>query len=68
MNKRKILGYIVWLVAFLVPLQYSIVSTDGVSNTVGVVSFTVLVVLVFLGYYLVDSADDGGGKAHAHGN
>lgn len=55
MNKRKILGYIVWLIAFLIPLQPSILSADEVSNTVGLVSFVALVVLVFVGYLLWES-------------
>ncbi|MCC6840642.1 MAG: hypothetical protein IT230_10830 [Flavobacteriales bacterium] len=57
MNKRKLLGYAVWLVAFLIPLQPSILDTEGISNTVGVISFVALVVLVFLGYWLVDGAE-----------
>jgi len=68
MNKRRILGYVIWLVAFLVPLQFSIISTDGVSNTKGVVSFVVLVVLVFLGYFLVDGARDEKKQAEQHGH
>ena len=57
MNKRKLLGYVIWLVAFLIPVQPSILDTEGVSNTMGMVSFVALVVLVFLGYFLVDGAD-----------
>lgn len=68
MNKRRILGYVIWLVAFLVPLQFSIISTDGISNTKGVVSFVVLVVLVFLGYFLVDGAKDEKKQAEQHGH
>ncbi len=68
MNKRRILGYVIWLVAFLVPLQFSIISTDGVSNTKGIVSFVVLVVLVFLGYFLVDGARDEKKQAEQHGH
>ncbi|MBS1936206.1 MAG: hypothetical protein JST98_05665 [Bacteroidetes bacterium] len=68
MNKRRILGYVIWLVAFLVPLQFSIISTDGISNTKGIVSFVVLVVLVFLGYFLVDGARDEKKQAEQHGH
>lgn len=55
MNKRKILGYVIWLIAFLIPLQPAILSADEVGNTTGLVSFVALVVLVFAGYLLWES-------------
>lgn len=58
MNKRKLIGYAIWLIAFIFPLQPSILDVDNTSNTMGVVSFVILVVLVFLGYFLVDGADE----------
>ncbi|MCO6483847.1 MAG: hypothetical protein J5I62_13750 [Flavobacteriales bacterium] len=68
MNKRKLIGYAIWLVAFLFPLQYSIISTENVSNTVGLVNFVVLVVLVFLGYLVWDSGNAPGKAGAGHGH
>ncbi|HMN05185.1 MAG TPA: hypothetical protein PKD45_05620 [Flavobacteriales bacterium] len=68
MNKRKIIGYIIWLVAFLIPLQPAILSTDGVSNSIGLINFVVLVTLVFVGYFLVDSGNTSGKAEAGHGH
>lgn len=57
MNIRKIIGYVLWLLAFLIPFQPAILSTDNVSNTVGLISFLALVALIFAGYILVDGAN-----------
>ncbi len=56
MNKRNLLGHLVWLVAFLIPLQPAILSTEDVSNSTGLISFVALVALVFLGYFLVEGS------------
>ena len=56
MRKRRIIGYLCWLAAFLVPFQAAILSTEEVSNVRGLISFVVFVVLIFLGYILVDGA------------
>lgn len=68
MNKRKLIGYAIWLVAFLFPLQHSIISTENVSNSVGLVNFVVLVVLVFLGYLVWDSGNAPGKADAEHGH
>ena len=72
MNTRKILGLALWLVAFTLPFWWSILNTDAVvyedgtaNNTKGLISFVVLVILVFAGYGLVDSArKDTAGSGH----
>jgi hypothetical protein len=40
-----------------------LLSTEEVSNTVGLISFLAMVVLVFAGYILVDGSNSAG-KAH----
>ncbi|MBS1567850.1 MAG: hypothetical protein JST45_00265 [Bacteroidetes bacterium] len=65
MNTRKIIGYVLWLLAFLIPFQPAILSTDGIHNVTGLISFIVLLVLLFTGYFLVDGAN-AAGKADAH--
>lgn len=67
MNKNRILGYICWLVAFLIPFQASLLSTEEVSNVKGLISFVALLILVFLGYILVDGAN-AAEKAKSHGH
>lgn len=57
MNKRKIIGYALWLLAFLIPFQSAILSTDEIGNVKGLISFIVLVILIFVGYILIDGAN-----------
>ncbi len=57
MNTRKIIGYILWLLAFLIPFQPALLSTDDVNNVTGLISFIVLLILLFTGYILVDGAN-----------
>lgn len=57
MNTRKIIGYVLWLLAFLIPFQPAILSTEEVGNVKGLISFVALVILIFVGYILVDGAN-----------
>ncbi|MBS1545794.1 MAG: hypothetical protein JST38_19325 [Bacteroidetes bacterium] len=66
MNTRKIIGYVLWLLAFLIPFQPAILSTDGIHNVTGLISFIVLLVLLFTGYFLVDGADSKTKAEHGH--
>ena len=70
MNTRKIIGYALWLLAFLIPFQSAILSTDEIGNVKGLISFIVLVVLIFVGYILVDGANaaDKAKAGHEHGH
>lgn len=63
MNTKRLLGLACWLIAFLVPFQPALLSTEEVSNTVGLISFLAMLVLVFAGYILVDGSS-AAGKAH----
>ncbi len=65
---KKILGLVLWLLAFLIPFRYSILDTDEVvlesgraNNTLGLISFVAMLALLFIGYALVDSSS----KAHS---
>lgn len=73
MNTRKIIGLALWLVAFTLPFWWSMLNTDQVvyedgsaNNTKGLISFVALLILVFVGYMLVDSSkkDTAGSGGH----
>ncbi|MCW5897742.1 MAG: hypothetical protein KIT10_00615 [Flavobacteriales bacterium] len=64
---KKYIGLALWLIAFLIPFQFSLLSTDGVGNIKGLISFVALIALVFIGYALVDSAGQkASGDGHGH--
>ena len=56
MNTKKIIGLVLWAVAFLIPFKFSLLNTEEVDNITGLVSFVVLVTLIFTGYMLVDGS------------
>ena len=75
MNVKKILGFALWLLAFAIPFQFALLNTEEVvtadghaDNIKGLASFVGMMVLVFAGYMLVDSASapkqTGGGHGH----
>ena len=70
MNIRKIIRYALWLLAFLIPFQSAILSTEEIGNIKGLISFIVLLVLIFTGYILVDGANAAekakAGEDHGH--
>ncbi len=53
---KKYIGYALWLLALIIPFQFAMLNTSGVSNLVGLFSFLGFMALVFTGYALVDSA------------
>ncbi|MBL7962301.1 MAG: hypothetical protein JNM31_00525 [Flavobacteriales bacterium] len=53
---KKYIGYLLWLLAFLVPFRFALLDTDSVGNIKGLFSFVVMLVLIFVGYALVDGA------------
>jgi hypothetical protein len=72
MPVRKIVGLALWLVALTLPLWWSLLNTDAVvyedgraDNIKGLLSFVVLLGLLFAGYALVDSAPS---KTADHGH
>ena len=68
MNIRKIIGFALWLLAFLIPFQSAILSTEEIGNVKGLVSFVALVILVFVGYILVDGANAAEKAKAGHGH
>lgn len=64
---KKIIGLILWAIAFLIPFQFSLLSTQDVGNITGLVSFVALIALIFTGYALIDSAS-GKPAAGEHGH
>ncbi|MBX2983574.1 MAG: hypothetical protein WBB32_08090 [Flavobacteriales bacterium] len=68
MNIRRTIGYVIWLLAFLIPLQPALLSTEGISNVTGLISFIALVILVFVGYFLVDGANAAEKAKAQHGH
>lgn len=53
---KKYIGFALWLIALTIPFQFSMLSTSGVSNVVGLSSFLAFMALIFAGYALVDSS------------
>lgn len=68
MNKRKIIGYALWLLAFLIPFQSALLSTEDIGNVKGLISFVVLLALIFTGYILVDGANAAEKAKAGHGH
>ena len=66
---KKIIGFTLWFVAFLIPFRYALLDTEdlqtpeGAENIKGLINFVVMLALLFIGYVLVD-----GSKAPAHGD
>ena len=72
---KKYLGFLLWILAFLLPFQFALLNTEEVvnadgaaDNIKGLVSFVGMMVLVFTGYVLVDSANSTKAKTEAHGH
>ncbi len=71
---KKILGLVLWLLAFLIPFKYAILDTDSVvlengraDNILGLLAFVAMIALIFIGYALVDSASPKPGSgSHGH--
>ena len=66
---KKIIGFVLWFVAFLIPFRYALLDTEdlqnpeGAENNKALVNIVVMLALLFIGYVLVD-----GSKAPAHGD
>ncbi len=72
---KKIIGLVLWLLAFLIPFRIAILETgdllqpDGsIDNIKGLLSFVVTLGLLFAGYWLVDSAAPKPGSEGSHGH
>jgi hypothetical protein len=66
MNAKKIIGLALWLVALLIPFQYSFLETTETGNVTGLTSFVAVLALLFVGYALVDSASAKAEGQHGH--
>lgn len=72
---KKLIGLALWLLAFLIPFKYAILDTDdlvqadgSIDEIKGLISFVILLVLLFAGYWLIDSAGDKQGTEGSHGH
>lgn len=72
---KKLIGLGMWLLALLIPFRFAILDTEdlvqqdgSIDNAKGLISFLVMMVLIFAGYALVDSASPKPGSSDAHGH
>jgi len=72
---KKLIGLALWLLAFAVPFRHAILDTEdllqpdgSVNNIKGLISFVVMLALLFTGYALVDSASPKPGSGDSHGH
>lgn len=71
---KKIIGLVLWLIAFAIPFRYAILDTDDTvldtgrtDNITGLVSFVIMIALLFGGYALIDSTGKKPGtEGHGH--
>lgn len=63
---KKYIGFALWLLALLIPFQYSLLSTSDVGNMAGLFSFIAFLGLIFAGYALVDSSGEKANESHGH--
>ncbi len=63
---KKYIGFALWLLALLIPFRFSLLSTSGVDNMMGLFSFLAFLALIFTGYALVDSSGKQTGESHGH--
>ncbi|MCC7500904.1 MAG: hypothetical protein IT229_00145 [Flavobacteriales bacterium] len=64
MNTKRIIGIVLWVLAFAIPFKFALLDTEAVGNIKGLVSFVVMLVLVFTGYALFDSGKQGDSQGH----
>jgi hypothetical protein len=72
---KKIIGLALWVLAFAVPFRFAILDTDDlvqpdgtIDQVKGLISFVVMLALLFTGYALIDSASPKPGSDDAHGH
>lgn len=72
---KKLIGLALWLLAFLIPFKYAILDTDdlvqadgSIDQIKGLISFVILLALLFAGYWLIDSAGEKQGTEGSHGH
>jgi hypothetical protein len=52
------------VLAFAIPFKFALLDTEAVGNIKRLVSFVVMLVLVFTGYALLDSGKQGDSQGH----
>ncbi len=72
---KKIIGLALWVLAFAIPFRFAILDTDDllqpdgtINNVKGLISFVVMLVLLFTGYALIDSTSPKPGSDDGHGH
>ena len=72
---KKIIGLALWVLAFAIPFRFAILDTDDllqpdgtINNVKGLISFVVMLVLLFTGYALIDSTSPKPGRDDGHGH
>lgn len=72
---KKIIGLVLWLVAFALPFRHAILNTKEVvvddgraDNITGLISFVGMIALFFIGYALVDGSGAKKAPAEGHGH
>lgn len=72
---KKLIGLGMWLLAFAIPFRFAILDTEdllqpdgSINNVKGLISFVVMIALLFIGYALIDSASPKPGSDGSHGH
>lgn len=72
---KKTIGIAIWVLALAIPFRFSILDTEdllqpdgSINNIKGLISFVVMIALLFVGYALVDSASPKPGENGSHGH
>jgi hypothetical protein len=71
---KKLIGVALWVLAFAIPFRFAILDTDDTvldngraDNLTGLISFLVMIALLFIGYAVFDSAKgQAGTEGHGH--
>ena len=56
MNVKRVLGFVAMLLIFAIPVQTALLDVGEMNNVTGLISFVAFLVLLFIGYALVDSS------------
>ena len=56
MNMKRVLGFVAIFLGLLVPFQTAYLNVEELNNTIGLISFIACMVLLFVGYAMVDSS------------
>lgn len=72
---KKLIAIALWILAFALPFRYAILDTDdllqpdgSIDNIKGLLSFVIMLALLFAGYWFMDSASPKPGTGDTHGH